>query len=71
MTKFRKITTWLRALRERFVGGCGAFSGRKASLADFGMIGPLFPVSLRPNCAAPFSFKSLTIVPNPKFASSF
>ncbi|QFI65654.1 hypothetical protein [Sinorhizobium alkalisoli] len=67
--KFKKITTWLRAFRERF-GGCGTFSGRSASLADFGMIGPLLPLSLRPNCAALFSFESLTMIPNPKFAPS-
>ncbi|WP_234781923.1 hypothetical protein [Sinorhizobium saheli] len=70
MTKFKKMTTWLRALRERF-GGSGTFSGRSASFADFGMIGPLLPASLRPNWAALLSFESLTIIPNPKFAISF
>jgi hypothetical protein len=39
MTKFMNTTTWLREARERFGGGVPA-SGRKASLAVFGMIGP-------------------------------
>ncbi|WP_245268934.1 hypothetical protein [Mesorhizobium loti] len=34
-------TTWLREARERFGGGVPA-SGRKASLAVFGTIGPVF-----------------------------
>ena len=38
--KLKKITTWLRALRDRR-GGCGTRSGRSASLGDFGMNGPL------------------------------
>ena len=50
ITKFRKITSWLRASRERR-GGSGTFSGRNASLGDFGMIrvwaSPL--VAARPN----------------------
>jgi hypothetical protein len=41
MTKFMNTTTWLREARERFGGGVPA-SGRKASLAVFGTIGPVF-----------------------------
>jgi hypothetical protein len=39
-----KMTTWLRARRDRF-GGIGPGAGRSASLADFGTIG--FGVSVR------------------------
>src|SRR6478735_8224489 len=66
--KFRKMTSWLRALRDRF-GGIGTFSGRSASLADLGMIGPLLLASPRPKGTALLSFASLTIVLNPDFAS--
>src|SRR5882724_11234889 len=39
MTKFMNTTTWLREARERFGGGVPA-SGRKASAAVLGTIGP-------------------------------
>ncbi len=39
MTKFMNTTTWLREARERLGGGVPA-SGRNASLAVFGTIGP-------------------------------
>jgi hypothetical protein len=52
------MTIWLRALRERF-GGSGTRSGRKASLADFGMIGPFCPFG-----APLFWFVSLTAIPS-------
>ncbi|MBZ9755573.1 hypothetical protein LB524_09780 [Mesorhizobium sp. ESP6-5] len=44
-------TTWLREARERFGGGVPA-SGRKASLAVFGTIGPVF-AGLCPNSPLP------------------
>jgi hypothetical protein len=62
--KFRKMTSWLRALRERR-GGSGTRSGRSASLADFGMIGPFWPS--RPFGKSLFSVVSSTS--NPFFLS--
>jgi len=47
-------TTWLREARERFGGGVPA-SGRKASLAVFGTIGPVF-AGLCPNSPLPDGF---------------
>jgi hypothetical protein len=58
------MTSWPWALRERF-GGAGTFSGRKASVGDFGMIGPRLP-SPAPFCPyGPwlFWFVSLTVGP--------
>ncbi|CDX56153.1 hypothetical protein MPL1032_20413 [Mesorhizobium plurifarium] len=45
--KFRNTTTWLREARERFDGGGVPASGRNASAAVFGTIGPFAPC--RPN----------------------
>jgi hypothetical protein len=53
MTKFMNTTNWLRDARERFGGGVPA-SGRKASLAVFGTIGP--DVGPRPNSPLPAGF---------------
>ncbi|WP_246707124.1 hypothetical protein [Mesorhizobium sp. NZP2077] len=47
-------TTWLREARERFGGGVPA-SGRKASLAVFGTIGPVF-AGRCPNSPLPDGF---------------
>ncbi|MNL56657.1 hypothetical protein D3C87_1801670 [compost metagenome] len=58
--KLRKMTSWLRALRERR-GGCGTRSGFSASFGDFGMIGPFGASSLlRPNGIPLFWFLSVT-----------
>jgi hypothetical protein len=54
MTKFMNTTTWLREARERFGGGVPA-SGRKASLAVFGTIGPVF-AGRCPNSPLPAGF---------------
>ncbi|MBZ9669339.1 hypothetical protein [Mesorhizobium sp. ES1-3] len=47
-------TIWLREARDRFGGGVPA-SGRSASLAVFGMIGPVF-AGLCPNSPLPDGF---------------
>ncbi|WP_454583467.1 hypothetical protein [Mesorhizobium sp. 43Arga] len=48
-------TTWLREARERFGGGVPA-SGRKASLAVFGTIGPPLFAGRCPNSPLPAGF---------------